>query len=94
MTVDLVQANGAKPKPSAADLAKAITRGMADHWEATADRDFTRLPKKHLLDEIGDILIPERRKQIEAMKRETMALAVTKELKGKRWLPVIMRGPA
>jgi len=31
---------------------------MAEHWEATAENYFTRVPRKHLLAELGDNLKP------------------------------------
>ena len=73
MTVDMVQINGATAKPASAQLAQAIKLNMAEHWEATADGYFTRVPRKHLLAELGDALKPNTRKQVEGMKRDMMA---------------------
>ena len=91
LTVDLVQANGAKPQPAAAQLVSSIKLDMADHWEAGADNYFSRVPKKHLLAELGDTLTPNGRQQIEGMKREPAAKAMAAALKGKRWLPQPMQ---
>jgi len=91
MTVDMVQINGATAKPASARLAQAIKLNMADHWEATADGYFTRVPKKHLLAELGDALKPNTRKQVEGMKRDMMAKTLAGELKGKRWLPDVLK---
>ena len=91
MTVDMVQINGATAKPASARLAQALKLDMADHWEATADSYFTRVPKKHLLAELGGALKPNTRKQVEGMKREMMANTLAGELKGKRWLPDVLK---
>jgi ParB family chromosome partitioning protein len=91
LTIDMVQVNGAAAKPAANDLAKAIRLNMADHWDATGDSYFTRVPKKHLLAELGDALKPTTRRQVESMKREMMAKTIAGELKGKRWLPDVLK---
>jgi ParB family transcriptional regulator, chromosome partitioning protein len=91
MTVDMVQVNGAAAKPASNDLAKAMKLDMADHWEATPDSYFTRVPRKHLLAELGGALKPNTRKQVEGMKRDMMAKTVAGELKGKRWLPDVLK---
>jgi ParB family chromosome partitioning protein len=91
MTIDMVQINGATAKSASAQLAQAIKLNMADHWEATADGFFTRVPRKHLLAELGDALKPNTRKQVESMKRDMMAKTLAGELKGKRWLPDVLK---
>ena len=91
LTVDMVQVNGAKTKPAANDLAKAMKLDMADHWEATAANYFTRVPKKHLLTELGGNLKPNTRKQVEGMKRDMAAKTIVTELKGKRWIPDVLK---
>jgi ParB family chromosome partitioning protein len=91
LTVDMVQANGATAKPATNALARAIKLDMADHWEATADSYLARVPKKHLLEELGGALRPTTRKQVEGMKRDMMAKTVAGELKGKRWLPDVLK---
>jgi ParB family chromosome partitioning protein len=91
LTVDMVQVNGAKAKPAANDLAKAMKLDMADHWEATAANYFTRVPRKRLLIELGDNLKPNTRKQVESMKRDMAAKTIATELKGKRWVPDVLK---
>jgi ParB family transcriptional regulator, chromosome partitioning protein len=91
LTVDMVQANGSKAKPASADLAKAMKLDMAEHWEATAANYFARVPKKHLLDELGSNLRPNTRKQVEGMKRDMAATTIATELKGKRWIPDVLK---
>jgi len=91
LTVDMVQANGAKAKPASTDLARAMKLNMADHWEATAANYFTRVPRKHLLDELGGNLRPQTRKQVEGMKRDMAAKTIVTELKGKRWIPDVLK---
>ena len=91
LTVDMVQAGGAAVNPASSDLAKAMKLDMADHFEATADNYFTRVPRKHLLAELGDNLKPNTRKQVESMKREVAAKTIVTELKGKRWIPDILK---
>ena len=91
LTVDMVQAGGASVHPASNDLAKAMKLDMADHWEATADNYFTRVPRKHLLAELGDNLRPQTRKQVEGMKRDMAAKTIVTELKGKRWIPDVLK---
>jgi ParB family chromosome partitioning protein len=91
LTVDMVQVNGAKAKPAASDLARAMKLDMADHWEATADNYFSRVPRKHLLTELGTNLRPQTRKQVESMKRDMAAKTIVTELKGKRWIPDVLK---
>jgi ParB family chromosome partitioning protein len=90
-TIDMTQAGGAEAKPAAAQLTKAISLDMADHWEATAESYFTRVPKRHLLAEPDGVLKPQTARQVEGMKRDMAAKTIETELKGKRWLPPIMR---
>jgi hypothetical protein len=47
----------------AAALARSLKLDMAEHWEATAENYFTRVPKKRLLEELGDNLKPNTRRQ-------------------------------
>lgn len=91
LTVDMVQAGGAPAKPAANDLAAAMKLDMADHWEATADNYFMRVPRKHLLAELGDDLRPQTKKQVEGMKRDMAAKTIATELKGKRWIPDVLK---
>ena len=64
---------------------------MADHWEATPDNYLTRVPKKHLLAELDGALKPNTRKQVEGMKRDMAAKTIVSELKGKRWIPDVLK---
>jgi ParB family chromosome partitioning protein len=91
LTVDLVQVNGAAAKASAGELVKAVKLDMADHWEASADSYFSRVPRKHVLAELNGELKPMTRQQIESMKRDQAAKTIANELKGKRWLPEALR---
>jgi ParB family chromosome partitioning protein len=91
LTVDMVQVNGAKVRPAANDLARAMKLDMADHFEATAENYFTRVPKKQLLAELGDNLRPQTRMQVEGMKRDMAAKTIVTELKGKRWIPDVLK---
>jgi ParB family chromosome partitioning protein len=90
-TIDVTQVNGAKATAASADLAKTLKLNMADHWEATADNYLTRVPKKHLLAELNGELKPATHTQVEGMKRDQMAKVIGSELKGKRWLPDILK---
>jgi ParB family chromosome partitioning protein len=90
-TIDVVQVNGAKATAASADLAKTLKLDMADHWEASADNYLTRVPKKHLLAELNGELKPATRKQVETMKRDQMAKTLAAEIRGKRWLPEVLK---
>jgi len=83
--------NGAEAKPAAAEITKAIRLDVSEFWEATADSYFTRVPRKHLLGELGAAIKPTLKKQIEGMKRADAAKAIQTELRGKKWLPIVMR---
>ena len=91
LTIDMVQVNGAEAKPAASDLAKAMKLDMADHWEATATNYFTRVPRKHLLAELDGAIKPSTRKSVEGMKRDMAAKTIVTELKGKRWIPDVLK---
>jgi ParB family chromosome partitioning protein len=64
---------------------------MADHWEATADNYLGRVPRKQLIEELGGALRPNTRKQLAGMKRAMLAKTLAAELKGKRWLPDVLK---
>jgi len=72
-------------------LARSLKLDMAEHWEATAANYFTRVPKKRLLDELGDNLKPNTRTQVATMKRDLAAKTIVAELKGKRWIPDVLK---
>jgi ParB family chromosome partitioning protein len=91
LTVDFVQVAGAEAKASSLALAKAMKLNVADHWEANAENYFSRVPRKHLLAELGAAIKPTLKKQIEGMKRDAAAKAIQTELRGKKWLPPVMR---
>ena len=86
-----LQVNGAEVKPASSALAKAMKLDMADHWEATAENYFTRVPRKHLLEELGDNLKPYTRNQVTSMKRDMAAKTIVAELRGKRWIPDVLK---
>lgn len=90
-SIDLMQVNGAEAKPAAAALARSLKLDMAEHWEATAENYFTRVPKKRLLEELGDNLKPNTRTQVATMKRDLAAKTIVAELKGKRWIPDVLK---
>jgi len=90
-SVDLVQVNDSDAKPAAAEITKAIKLDMAEFWEVTEDNYFTRVPRKHLLAELGTAIKPTLKKKFEGMKRDVVGKALVTELKGRRWLPPIMR---
>lgn len=91
LTIDVVQSNGADATPAAVALTKIIGLDMSLHWEASAENYFTRVPKKHLLAELNGALKPTTRKAIEGMKRDAMGKTLQTELKGKKWLPAVLK---
>jgi ParB family chromosome partitioning protein len=90
-TIDLVQVNGSEATQSAGELTTALKLDMAQHWQATAENYFTRVPKKLLLEELGTAVSAATKRQLEPMKRDAMAKAITTELKNRKWLPPILR---
>jgi ParB family transcriptional regulator, chromosome partitioning protein len=91
MSVDLVQVNGAEAKASATALTAALKLDMADHFTTTADNYFTRVPKKFLLEELGTAVSATTKRSLEGIKRDQLGKTLQTELKGRRWLPPILR---
>jgi ParB family chromosome partitioning protein len=91
LTVDVVQVNGNEAKASSNHLTTAIKLDMSQFWTASAENYFTCVPKKLLLEELGTAVSAATKRQIEAMKRADAAKAITTELKGRKWLPPIMK---
>jgi ParB family chromosome partitioning protein len=90
-TVNLVQHKEPGPTQAAVELAKAIKLDMADHFQASAANYFTRVPKKTLLAELGTAVSATTKRSLEGMKREQLGKTLTTELRGKKWLPPILR---
>ena len=91
MTVDVMQVNGAEAKPSSVALATAIKLDMADHFVTTSENYFTRVPKKTLLAELGTAVSATTKRSLEGMKRDALGKTLTTELRGKKWLPSLLR---
>lgn len=88
-TLDLVRVNGADAKASAKQLTDALDLDMANYWKATAANYFTRIPKKLLLEQVGDDLPPARKTGLDGLKRDALAKTLETELKTKKWLPPV-----
>jgi len=89
--IDLVQSNGSDATQSAGELTAAIKLDMTQFWQPTAENYFTRVPKKHLLEELGTAVSAATKRQLEPLKRDAMAKALVTELKNKKWLPPLLR---
>lgn len=75
---------------SAVQLAKEIKLDMAGHWQE-ATSDGCRRRKMHLLAELDSTLKPAQAKDIEGLKKEADAKTMAAAVRGKRWLPPILR---
>jgi ParB family transcriptional regulator, chromosome partitioning protein len=91
-TVDAVEKrHGAADRAHARQLAGALKLDMADYWQPTAAGYFARVPKEHILDAIEDACGLSKKSSCSGLKKDALAKAAEKELKGKRWLPAILR---
>src|SRR5262249_46199212 len=85
------QSEGEVAKEAAGEIARVIKRDGAEHWAVTGENYLARVPRKFLMEQLGDTLKPNTRQQVEKMKRDQAAKAIMTELRGKRWLPPVMR---
>jgi ParB family chromosome partitioning protein len=75
----------------AGQLVEALKLNMADYWQPTAAGYFGRVPKEQTLAAIEEVGGLSKQSSHSGLKKDALAKAAEKELKGKRWLPAILR---
>jgi ParB family chromosome partitioning protein len=95
-TVDAVQKRRAATERApdavhAAQLAEALKLDMADYWQPTAAGYFGRVSKEQTLAAIEEVSGVSKKASCSGLKKDALAKAAEKELKGKGWLPAILR---
>ena len=93
--VDAVQAkhdHAEAPRLHHADqLAEALGLDMAQWWQPTADRYLGRVPKALLLEALREGVSPQIAHSLAALKKDQLVIRAEERLKGKGWLPSILR---
>jgi ParB family chromosome partitioning protein len=95
-TVDAVEKkhDGGKAAASmqhAGELAAALKLDMAEYWQPTAAGYFARVSKQQTLDAVAEAAGPGAKGSLSALKKDALAKAAEKKLKGAGWLPAILR---
>jgi ParB family chromosome partitioning protein len=98
LTVDAVQ----RPKDReaeaathhAAQLFTASNKDMAMFWEPTAKNYLGRVSKDRILEAVREGVSKEAAENLASMKKQAMAEAAEQRLRGKDWLPEVLRFPA
>lgn len=76
---------------SGEQIGVALGLNMADHWEATAQTYFSRIPKASIVAEVTEALSADVAKPLAGMTKAAAALEAERLLTGKGWLPAILR---
>lgn len=72
-------------------LAEALSLDMADWWEADAARYLARVPKNLVLEAIAEGVSRSALHGYDTIKKDVLVRDAEKRLKGKRWLPSLLR---
>ena len=72
-------------------LASASGLDMREHWTATADSYLGRVTKARILEAVAEGASPEAAQRLADLKKDEMAEAAEAALKGKGWLPPLLR---
>ena len=95
VTVNAVRRKGDSHQQARFDhadmLAEAVGLDMADWWEPTGDRYFTRVPKSWVVAAVSEAVSPGAAETLRPMKKDAMASKAAELLAGKRWLPEVLR---
>jgi ParB family chromosome partitioning protein len=75
----------------AQELAQALKLDMAEYWQPTAEGYFGQVPKALILDAVREGIGPNAADKIASLKKDAMAKRAEALLKGKGWLPAILR---
>jgi len=97
MSVDAVQAKQDRadcPHLVNADaLATSVGLDMAQWWEPTPERYLGRVPKSLILEAVAEGVSKQTAENLVTLKKDALALRAEERLKGKGWLPTILRSP-
>ena len=74
-------------------LALALQFDMANWWEATPENYFDRVSKTQIGEAVTEGVSAEAAENIAGLKKAAMATLAADRLKGRRWLPEILRTP-
>lgn len=74
-------------------LAAALALDMTQFWSPTVETYFGSVTKAHILEVVREGVSEEAAERISGMKKEPMAKAAEKLLKGSTWLPALLRTP-
>jgi ParB family transcriptional regulator, chromosome partitioning protein len=75
----------------AALLAQALKLDMTEYWQPSVEGYFGKVPKTLILDAVREGIGPGAADKIAALKKDAMAKRAEALLKGKGWLPPILR---
>lgn len=78
----------------AAQLLAALNADMTMFWEPTAKNYLGRVSKERILEAVREGISKEAAENLATMKKQAMADAAEQRLKGKGWLPEVLRLPA
>jgi ParB family chromosome partitioning protein len=78
----------------AQQLAEGLKLDMAEYWQPTAEGYFGRVSKDQTLGAIEEVGGLSKKSGCSSLKKDALAKAAEKELKGKRWLRLRRSRPA
>ncbi|MDN3277843.1 ParB/RepB/Spo0J family partition protein [Frankia sp. RB7] len=93
LSVDTVHAPKKRVTHNADELATAVNLRMAEVWEPTPENYLARVSKDRILEAVREGASPEAAENIAGLKKQAMAEAAAQRLKGKGWLPSVLRMP-
>jgi ParB family chromosome partitioning protein len=76
-----------------AKLAQCLGLKMGDWWRPTVDSFFGKVTKATMLHSVKEAAGPSVARQMDGMKKDTMAKAAEEAVKGTTWLPTLLRVP-
>ena len=88
-TQDWTEAPGCFP----AKLARGLGLKMGDRWRPTVDSFFGNVTKATMLHSVKEAAGPSVARQMDGMKKDTMAKTAEEAVKGTTWLPTLLRMP-
>jgi ParB family chromosome partitioning protein len=74
-------------------LAETLGLDMAQWWEPSADRYLGRVPKALVLEAVAEGVSPQVSQSLASLKKNILVLRAQERLKGKGWLPTVLRPP-
>ena len=95
LSINGVLARGAVPESEdkALPLVKAVALDMSAHWQPTTANYLGRVSKERILEALREGVSVEAADNLAAMKKAAMADGAEQRLKGRNWLPPILRIP-